>query len=82
MLRNVEHSKQEITPSETLPLNVDTCSRSGHLRGHHHHFMICVGPCASGTIPGVGGNDVLKNFAWLVETWPDGFVICLSILSL
>lgn len=75
----MEHSEQEIVPSATLSLNVDTCLRSGHPRDHHHHLVPCAGPCASGSIPGVGGNEVSENCLapWLVETWPDGFVISL-----
>lgn len=37
--------------------------------------VTCAGPCASGTISGVG-SDVSENSAWLIEIWPDGFVIC------
>lgn len=60
----MEHSEQEIAPSATLSLNVDTCSGSGHPRGHHHHHLVTrVGPCASGAVPGAGGGEVSENSA-------------------
>lgn len=80
MLRNVEHSKQEIAPSATLSLNVDTCSGSGHPRGHHHHLVTCVGPCVSGTVPGVGGGDVSGNSAQRPGLWKHGQMVLSSAL--
>ena len=62
-LRNVEHSKQEIAASATLSLNVDSWSRSGHPWNRHHRLCDLCRPWASGTLPGVGGDEVLENSA-------------------